>query len=285
MFYSPLRYPGGKNKLSKFIAGLCDNNVIHGHYVEPYAGGASVGLNLLLENKVSRITINDIDRSIYSFWFSVLNRTNELCNLIEDTEVTIENWINAKAVQKYKQKANLLELGFSTFFLNRTNISGIINAGVIGGINQEGKYKIDCRFNKLSLIKRIKKIAIHKKHIKIHNMDAVNIIRSIQNKEDNSQTIYYFDPPYYIKGQSLYVNYYTPTDHRDLAIEIKNIKYSKWIVSYDDVPQIKNYYAWVKTRIQYSLPHSAYHAKEGKEVLFFSNNLNVNKKVNPIKII
>ena len=243
-----------------------------------------MGLTLLLEGKVSTVTINVIDRSIYSFWYSVLNRTEELCKLIEKTEITIYNWKKAKAVQKYKQNANLLELGFSTFFLKRTNISGIIDAGVIGGINQNGKYKIDCRFNKFSLIERIKKIAEHKINIKIYNMDAIKLVRRIQRKNGNSKTIYYFDPPYYLKGQSLYVNHYTPKDHRDVAKEIKNIKRSKWIVSYDDVPQIKKYYTWVKNRIQYSLPHSVYKPKEGKEILFFSNNLEIDKKINPISV-
>ena len=83
MFYSPLRYPGGKNKLSKFISKICIDNNINGHYVEPYAGGASVALHLLIENRIKKITINDYDRSIYAFWHSVLWDTNKLCGLIE----------------------------------------------------------------------------------------------------------------------------------------------------------------------------------------------------------
>ena len=133
MFYSPLRYPWGKNKLAKFIAQICIDNNVHNHYVEPYAGGASVALYLLIENKVNSITINDYDRSIYAFWYAVLKNTNKLCKLIEDTDINIDNWKKAKEIQKNKQKATLLDLGFSTLFLNRTNISGIINAGVIGG--------------------------------------------------------------------------------------------------------------------------------------------------------
>ena len=74
-FYSPLRYPGGKNKLSAFIAKICIDNNINGHYVEPYSGGASVALFLLLEGFVNKITINDKDRAIYAFWYCVLNKT------------------------------------------------------------------------------------------------------------------------------------------------------------------------------------------------------------------
>ena len=174
MFYSPLRYPGGKNKLANFITKICVENNINGHYVEPYAGGASVALFLLLEKRVSKITINDFDRSIYAFWFSVLKHTDMLCKMIEGIDVNIESWEKAKKVQKNKKYASLIQLGFSTFFLNRVNMSGIIDGGVIGGIDQKGNYKMNCRFNKNELINRIRKIAKHKKHIQLFNLDAVD---------------------------------------------------------------------------------------------------------------
>ncbi|MCK5061275.1 DNA adenine methylase [Candidatus Parcubacteria bacterium] len=282
MFYSPLRYPGGKNKLAKFIAKICIDNDMNNHYVEPYAGGAAVSLYLLMENKVSKITINDFDRSIYAFWYSVLKSTKKFCNLIEETDITIENWQKAREIQKNKKKATLLELGFSTFFLNRTNMSGIINAGVIGGIEQKGKYRINCRFNKRSLISRIKKIAEHKKNITIYNLNAIELIKKIQKKESHSQTIFYFDPPYYLKGSSLYVNYYNHADHKEIAKMIKKIKKSKWIISYDNTSQIQKIYSWVNKKIEYSVSHTAREAKAGKEILFFSKNLKIQKGINPI---
>ena len=147
-FYSPLRYPGGKNKLAKFVALICEKNNINGHYIEPYAGGASVALFLLFNDYVKEITINDVDKSIYAFWHSVLYNTDELCELIQKTEINIDNWKKQREIQKNKEAATLLDLGFSTFFLNRTNFSGVINGGVIGGLKQWGKYKIDCRYNK-----------------------------------------------------------------------------------------------------------------------------------------
>ena len=277
-FYSPLRYPGGKNRLSKFIEKIClDNNI--GHYIEPYAGGASVALYLLLENKVGKITINDYDRSIYAFWYCVLNRTERFCKLIINTEINLENWHKAKEVQKNKNKEDLLSLGFSTFFLNRTNISGIINAGVIGGQRQEGKYKMDCRFNKDKLIKKTKEIAKHKKDIKLYNLDALKLIDKIDRESSNKNTIFYFDPPYYLKGPSLYMNHYKDDDHKKVAGRIKKIKNVRWIVSYDDVSQIDKIYDWVNSerKIRYSLNHAAYRAREGKEIIFYSDNLKVGK--------
>ena len=151
MNYSPLRYPGGKNKLSAFIAKICIDNNIDGHYVEPYCGGSAVALFLLLEGFVKKISINDKDRSIYAFWYSVLNYTDQFCNLIQNAELTIKEWRVQQDIQKNKEEEGLLSLGFSTFYLNRTNRSGIINAGVIGGVNQNGNYLIGCRFNKKKL--------------------------------------------------------------------------------------------------------------------------------------
>lgn len=282
-FHSPLRYPGGKNKLAKFVALICRKNNVNGHYVEPYAGGASVAFYLLFNHYVREVTINDIDRSIYAFWWCVLNRTDEFCDLINNTEVNIENWKKYREIQKNKQTGSLLELGFSTFFLNRTNISGIIDGGVIGGIQQDGKYKIDCRFNKLALVERIKKIAELKGKIHLYNLDALVLIKVVQENSSDKNTIFYFDPPYYLRGSSLYMNYYDHKDHKSVSDEIKKMSNVQWIVSYDNVPQIKKLYRKLK-RINYSFFHTAYKPRYGREVLFFSNNLSVPKISNPVKI-
>ncbi len=283
MFYSPLRYPGGKNKLAKFIALICGKNNISGHYVEPYAGSASVALFLLLNDYVSEITINDIDRSIYAFWYSILNNTEKFCKHIQKTKVDVENWKKQREVQDDKRKASLFNLGFSTLFLNRTNMSGIINGGVIGGLKQRGNYKMNCRFNKNELISRIKRIAKHKKKIHLYNIDAMELVRKLQKESNNSQTIFYFDPPYYLKGESLYTNYYKPNDHREISEAIKKIKNSRWIISYDDVPEIKNLYKGFK-KIEYSFFHTAHRPKRGKEVLFFDRNLIIPRIKNPVAI-
>ncbi len=283
MFYSPLRYPGGKYKLAKFISQICELNNIHGHYIEPYAGGASVALFLLLEGKVAKITINDIDRSIYAFWHSILKHTNKFCALIESTEINLENWHRAKEIQKRKDTASLLELGLSTFYLNRTNVSGTLNAGVIGGQKQSGDYKIDCRFNKTELIKKIKKIASRKKDITVYNLDAIKLVNKIQSEPINPQTIFYFDPPYYLKGQSLYLNHYKHEDHENVSETIQKIKNVHWIVSYDNTPEIKNLYRSTKRKKEYSLGYTAHGVKTGDEVLFFSNRLVVPRIADPIK--
>lgn len=282
-FYSPLRYPGGKNKLARFIADICELNNISGHYVEPYAGGASVALHLLLEGKVREITINDYDKAIHAFWYAVLNHTEQFCRKIYRTELTVDNWRKQKKIQDNKQKENnLLKLGFSTFYLNRTNRSGILDGGPIGGLDQKGAYLIDCRFNKKELVKRIRLIAAHKAKIHLRNLDAIDLIKDLQNRSATKNVIFYFDPPYYLKGPSLYMSHYTHDDHVRVGREIAKIKNSRWIVSYDNTVEIKNIYSRYRLQ-EYTFYHTAHSARVGKEALFYSKNLKVPLVANPTK--
>lgn len=272
MIYSPLRYPGGKAKIANFIKLIFEeNSLTNGCYVEPYAGGASVALALLFEGYASNIIINDFDRSIYAFWHSVLQNPEQFNKLIVDTKITMEAWNKQREIQRNKANASLLELGFSTFFLNRTNRSGIIKAGVIGGNDQSGNYKIDARFNKTDLINRINAIANHKKNISLHNLDAIKLIQKIK-PDLPKRTLIYFDPPYYAKGKDLYVNYYKHDDHELVSKMVKGLSKHKWIVSYDNADEIKLIYATNK-KIEYSLKYSVVNATKGTEVMFYHDKL------------
>ena len=270
---SPLRYPGGKSKISYFFKQFVkDNGLLDGVYVEPYAGGASVALSLLFDEYVSKIIINDKDRSIYAFWHSVLYDTENLCRLIAETPVTMENWKKLRELQKVdkKEQASLLDLGFSTFFMNRTNRSGIIKAGVIGGYAQTGNYKMDARYRKDELLKRIRRIASYADRIELHNEDAVDFIQKIAN-QNIDKTILYLDPPYYKKGQGLYMNYYKDSDHRDIKSLVSRLGQMKWVVSYDNSEFIKSLYQEFLHQ-EFRLNYSANNNGTGTEVIFFSDN-------------
>ena len=271
-YYSPLRYPGGKGKVSDYFKQVFKENLLYdGVYVEPYAGGASIALSLLFNEYAARVIINDIDRSIFGFWDSVLNNTEQLCKLIKDKPVTVATWEKQKKVQADKENRDLLEVGFSTFFLNRTNRSGILKAGIIGGKDQTGEWKIDARYNKKDLISRIERIAQYKDKIELHNSDAVKLVKSLRNKLPQ-KTLFYFDPPYYIKGKDLYLNYYGAGDHQNIAAEISKVEKQKWIVTYDNVTPIRKLYDQYR-QIKYSLNYSAAKAAKGEEVMIFSDNL------------
>ncbi|KKR70911.1 MAG: DNA-methyltransferase [Candidatus Roizmanbacteria bacterium GW2011_GWB1_40_7] len=278
IFYSPLRYPGGKNKLAKFIAMICEHNNINGHYIEPYAGGASVALYLLLEGCVSEITINDKNRTIYAFWYSVVHKPEDLIKLIQTTRVNISTWKKQRAILQNKEREPLLRLGFATFFLNRTNVSGILTGGPIGNINQTGFYKLNCRFDKKVLIERIRRIANHKDRIHVECMDAIDLVKKIQKEAKSSNSIFYFDPPYYLKGESLYMNHYEKGDHIAVGEVIKNIKSVQWIVSYDDHPEIRKIYSNFRQKT-HELIYSAHGPRIGKEIIFFSRKLLIPRKI------
>lgn len=276
--YSPLRYPGGKNILSKYIIKLIEANNLNGcTYIEPYTGGGAVALKLLIDGIVDHIIINDYDRSIYAFWYSVLNYTDELCNLIQNIDINIDNWYKQKEIQKNKDIEDILTLGFSTLFLNRTNRSGIIKAGVIGGLKQDGNYKLDCRFKKDDIIQKIKTIASHKEHISLYNYDTLKLILNIIPHIENSKLIF-FDPPYYKKGSSLYVNYYKHNDHLRLSNAIKNLKDVPWIVTYDNEPEIAEMYMDFRYKV-YGIRYTAGKKYIGKEIMFYSDNLILNDEL------
>jgi len=275
-FYSPLRYPGGKGKVADYFKQIFKDNLLYDStYVEPYAGGSSVALSLLFNEYVSRIVINDIDKSIYSFWHSVLNDTERLCKLINDTPISLENWREQKNIQKSKNQFGHLKVGFSTFFLNRTNRSGILNAGVIGGNSQSGNWKMDARFNKKELIKRIERIAYYKSKIELYNMDAVRLTQTLK-KNLPAQTLFYFDPPYYVKGKDLYLNFYNDHDHNEIAREVSDLNKHKWIVTYDNVPFIQQLYNNFR-QVKYHLNYSAATVGKGEELMIFSDDLYISK--------
>lgn len=267
---SPLRYPGGKYKLYEYIAELVKENNCK-TYIEPFCGGAAVALGLLLSSTVKDIIINDYDYTIFCFWDSILHRTEEFIQLILDTEITIEEWHRQKAVRDDLDSHSRLEIGFSTFFLNRTNRSGIIDkAGPIGGLDQQGDYPINCRFNKKRLISQIQTIEAHKSHIEVYNLEALDFIEEVILKRRKS--FVFFDPPYYSKGPGLYTNFYAHGDHVNLANAIvQRLKNRKWIVTYDNVNAIKAMYSKVPG-VEFELQYSLQRKRHSSEVMFFSKN-------------
>ena len=262
---SPLRYPGGKTRLSPFLRKLiAKNRLDECHYVEPYAGGAGLAISLLTKGNVTHLHLNDIDTSVYAFWHTVLNEPATLCDYIENVTVDMDEWERQKEIQEKKDVADLVSLGISTLFLNRTNRSGIISGGVIGGKKQSGKYKIDARFNRKTLTKKIELINFYKFRISVYNQDA---LKFIQNQIPNlpEKTLVNLDPPYYQKGQTLYKNSYELSDHCEISKAVPKLK-QYWMVTYDNVEEIRKLYNGFN-QISYNLSYTAQKKYAGKELL------------------
>lgn len=279
---SPLRYPGGKSCLYPLLTRiLSTNNLERGHYAEPYAGGAGLALALLVNGHVSDIHINDLDPAIWSIWNSIIFETEAFLDLMQKTPITVDTWREQKSIYQDCDVKNSLALGFAAFFLNRTNRSGIIGSGgVLGGFNQIGNYLIDCRFNKVGLSKRISRIAKYRDLIHLSNLDAVEFMKHCKETLP-ANSLLCIDPPYFAKGASLYANSYQPSDHDFVASEILKLDSSnlincrmKYIVTYDNVEQIKTLY---RSRKQYTfnLNYSAQVKRIGTELLVASKGITI----------
>lgn len=270
---SPLRYPGGKASMFDLTVELLRyNRLEHGRYVEPFAGGCGLALALLYGGHTAEIHINDLDPAIWSFWHCVLNETEALTEMVVSTKPTIEEWHVQRAINRAQDHSDPLALGFSAFFLNRTNRSGIIKGGgVIGGLNQTGNYKLDCRYNADDLSRRINRMRRYRDRITLTNLDAVELLKSYKN--DDSGTFLFIDPPYFAKGSGLYTNYYKPDDHDTLSKTVLSLN-CPWIVTYDDVTQIRELY---RSRRQFSfdIAYSLQNKRTGNEIMVASKGLRI----------
>lgn len=271
-YKTPLRYPGGKQKLSPFLTEIVEkNNLVGGHYVEPYAGGAGVALELLISGSVSHVHLNDSCKRIYAFWRSVLTKSDELCALIFRASLTVEEWRRQQAIFAEPEQSDELTLGFATFYLNRCNRSGILSGGLIGGLRQDGDWRMDARFSRNELIRRIEVIAARAKAISLRNWDAERFIKDYLPQVPDDALVY-LDPPYFKKADRLYLNHYSPDDHERIAAVIQQSVKHKWIVSYDNAPEISQYY--LKRRsFEYDLQYNASKAYMGKELIIVSDDL------------
>lgn len=272
---SPLRYPGGKTKIydkvKKILGGIltCQGRV----YIEPYAGGAGLALKLLYNHDVEKIVLNDLDYHIYCFWKACIEETDIFCDMIHNTAINIEEWNRQRNIYIDTERHTVLQIGFSTFFLNRCNVSGIINGGPIGGSEQTGKYKIDARFNKDNLIRKIQKVASYKEKIALYNMDAADFLKMVVPTYLYDHMFLNIDPPYVKKGPMLYKNSYTYEDHKRIADQVKKLK-AYWIVTYDACDTIKELYKGFVIE-DLELGYSAGKTKKGNEYIIYSKMIKV----------
>ena len=264
---SPLRYPGGKAALFKLADSLLKKNGLgKSTYAEPFAGGGGLALSLLFEGAVRRIVLNDIDAGIYSFWDAVLNHNEQFVHMIEHTPVTMTEWHRQRDVYRGADQQPSLELGFATFFLNRTNRSGVIKGGVIGGLEQAGDYLLDCRYPMASLVEKITRIARYRHSISIQQADGLDFLTGMSSRSD--RLVYFIDPPYFRKGSGLYTNFYTPDDHSALAQTISRLE-QPWVLTYDFTPEIQQLYPDF-AQYAFDLNYSASVKRVGTELLVTS---------------
>jgi len=244
-YMSPLRYPGGKGVLSEFLIDVIDLNNLRGNaYFEAYAGGAGAALRLLMEGIVSEIYLNDADYRLYAFWTSVLDEPERFVKLIHEVPLTIKEWKRQRDICLHPEEHEQLDVGFAAFYMNRCNRSGIlVDAGPIGGYEQQGKWRMNARFNRDTLAHRILNLVKFQEKIHVFNQDAIRFLKEqLPRGRDRKRIFVYLDPPYVNKGQRLYLNAYEKKDHTDLAKYLMSQKSLHWIMSYDDNSLVRNLY-------------------------------------------
>jgi DNA adenine methylase len=276
-FQSPLRYPGGKNGLVNYFEATLKENLLLGtHLHEVYAGGAAISLGMLSRDVIAKATLVERDPLVYSFWKAVKFYPEELCQEISRCKITLTTW---KAFHRYLaptdsvSQHSIVKMGFAGLFLNRTNFSGIIDAGPIGGMEQKSDYLIDCRFNKKRIIEQITHIATLGPKLSVVFSDAVSYLRKHGTRILDKGGIAYLDPPYYQQGQRLYRYSYGKDDHRRLATLITQAQYP-WIVSYDNHPYIRRLFAGQKI-VPISLNYAVKESRKATELLI--SNIKLSK--------
>lgn len=273
--YTPLRYPGGKARFAPYIAEIMRSNGLDGgHYLEPYAGGAGVALELLFHDHAEHIHINDLDPAVHAFWFALTQAPDRILALIDDTPITIDQWHYWRSVMLGETEADAVERGFATLFVNRTARSGILKGGVIGGKAQAGTYKLDARFKKGVISSRIERIATRATDITVYCEDSYQLLsRCTEFLPERS--LIYLDPPYYVKGRGLYRNFYGHDDHLQIANLLQSDRFRRaWVVSYDNAPEICEMYSQSES-LTYGLNYTAQRRYVGDEVMFFKDGLYV----------
>jgi DNA adenine methylase len=253
------------------------NGLEGGVYAEPFAGGAGIAWELLRSGVASSVRLNDANRALFAFWHSVLYETDRLCRLVENESITIDRWIHHKRVLADESESDFVNLGFSFFFLNRCNRSGIISrGGVIGGLEQSGRWKMDARFNRAALVARVREIASFRDRVELSCRDALDFMTECEVIRNGSALVY-IDPPYFVQGRRLYMDYYKTADHEKLARFVASRCEAPWVVSYDAVPEVRALYIGMFSKFRYSLQYSAARAYQGQELFVFSDRLRLPK--------
>lgn len=278
---SPLRYPGSKRKLFPALHTLLRANRLRPTlFVEPFCGGASLTLGLLHFNLVDRAVIGDADPLVASFWIEAANNPEDLIQEMEKLEVTVQEWERWNKTEPRSSMGKALKC----LFLNRTTFSGIMGrgSGPIGGRSQNSSYKIDCRFNKKGLARRIRNIGrLHSEgRLRAVEADWGDLVNEVLVKTNEpATTLFYFDPPYVEKAHRLYRWSFKERDHRRLLNFVSREADSWWILSYDE--EVRSLCSESTSLRGYRVDHSYTTAGRkragkvaGREVLF-TNLVNV----------
>lgn len=275
-FASPLRYPGGKALMAPLLKEIMSlNGMAMSAVAEPFAGGAGASLTLLHGGDTERVLLNDLDPRVYDFWCAAIRDTADMIDLLDQCSISVDEWRHWREVYRGGDGTQV-ERGFATLFLNRCNRSGIIrNAGVIGGLAQQGPWKMDARFNKDAIRQRLEWLGQRRDQITVWDRDGIECLKAA----DDQQALWFVDPPYVTKGRTLYLNTLDAEYHRKLAQHLQDAGRTDWVLTYDDCVLVRDLYgAWATVR-RFPLLYSAAGRRVGNEVLISPRGLKLPERI------
>lgn len=246
---SPLRYPGGKSKLIDYVYSQLNLSKTK-LFVEPFAGGASVGLSLLNANIIDKLIINDLDYGIYSLFETIKHDPETLLNKINTYQPTHEDYFKAQEnITSGYKNLDCFTSAWSLLLVNRLAYSGIYNANPLGGKNGSLEELLK-RWNPSTLTKRIGSISKMSNKIIVKNMDACELIEEMY-WIDNATL--FVDPPYFEKGKYLYNHHYNKSEHIKLNVLLDSLYQgcpgADLILTYDHHEYIKKLYTHPEVKI------------------------------------
>jgi DNA adenine methylase len=204
---SPFRYPGGKSALrSKIIRWIRELGYRPQHFLEPFAGGASVGLAVAELDLADHVTLVERDPEVAAVWNVVLNGSaGALANRIRQFVLTNKS---ARETLDGKEQ-DLVSRAFRCLLLNRISRGGIMAPGA-GWLNYgEAGKGIHSRWYPQTLAKRIEAIHCLRNKLTFRCGDGLETLRNFSSKP---HTVAFVDPPYVVNGRGAGLRLYRYCD-------------------------------------------------------------------------
>jgi DNA adenine methylase len=198
---SPFRYPGGKSwlvpRVRQWLTHLPRRPA---EFVEPLAGGASVGLSALFENLVERLTLIELDADVAAVWQTMVNgQAPQLAAEIERFRLTPES-VRAVLAQPATTQ---LRHAVRTLLKNRVHYGGILAPGAGWMKHGESGRGLASRWYPQTLKNRLLALDALKARISFHHGDGLEFLTEFHRCSDYAFLI---DPPYTVAGRRLYTH-------------------------------------------------------------------------------
>lgn len=233
--YSPFRYPGGKTWLVPLVVRWLHHRPARPmHFIEPFAGGAIVGLTVAIENLAEHVTLVEIDEQVAAVWKTLIYGDYRwLAERIAGFEMTPAQ---VEAVLS-ERPASIEERAFQTIVRNRVNRGGILAPGA-GRIKQgENGKGLKSRWYPQTLCKRILKIGEARARMTFIEGDGLQVL---EQHASLPETVYFIDPPYTAAGKKAGTRLYThyEVDHAKLFALVASMR-GDFLMTYDNEPTLR----------------------------------------------